>query len=243
MIRIAVVDDKKEICSHIEKYVSSFSAKQNIEIEVEPYFKSEEFIFAIKQNREVFDLIFLDIELDEKTGIDIANMIRYEMRDELQPIVYISGKSSYSLSLHDTHPLDFIVKPVEYDRFEKVMIRYLKITGKWTDVFSFQSGVDYVKIKINKIKYFSVVNKDILIHTVDGQYYFKGSLREIEQQLRKYDFLYIHRSYLVNPLYVKIFEYDKVILSDNKTKLPIGSSRRAGICKKRIELQHREKGD
>ena len=102
MIRIAVVDDDIKICSHIERYMTSFSKKYNQKIEVEPYTSSEGFFKSIQENHEVYDLIFLDIEVDEKTGIDIAKYIRYVMQDELQQIVYISGKTDYSLSLHDT---------------------------------------------------------------------------------------------------------------------------------------------
>ncbi len=241
MIRIAVVDDDIKICSHIERYMMSFSKKYNQKIEVEPYTSSEGFFKSIQENHEVYDLIFLDIEVDEKTGIDIAKYIRYVMQDELQQIVYISGKTDYSLSLHDTHPLDFIVKPIKDEQLEKVIIRYMKISGHWTNVFSYQVGRDTVKIKINEIRYFSVVNKDVVIHTIKDEDCFRGSIREIEESLRKYNFLYIHRSYLVNPMYIKIYEYDQVILNDGKTKLPIGSSKRAEIRKKRMELQRIKK--
>lgn len=241
MIRIAVVDDDIKICSHIERYMTSFSKKYNQKIEVEPYTKSEVFFKAIQENQEVYDLIFLDIEVDEKTGIDIAEYIRYVMQDELQQIVYVSGRIDYSLSLHDTHPLDFIVKPIKDEQLEKVVMRYMKISGHWTNVFSYQVGRDTVKVKINEIRYFSVVNKDVVIHTIKDEDCFRGSIREIEESLRKYNFLYIHRSYLVNPMYIKIYEYNQVILNDGKTKLPIGSSKRAEICKKRIELQRKKK--
>ena len=81
----------------------------------------------------------------------------------------------------------------------------------------------------------------MVIHTIKDEDCFRGSIREIEESLRKYNFLYIHRSYLVNPMYIKIYEYDQVILNDGKTKLPIGSSKRAEIRKKRMELQRIKK--
>lgn len=243
MIRIAVIDDKIEICGHIERYMHDFSLKYNQRIEIEPYTSSTTFLRAIKENHEVFDLIFLDIELDENTGIDIANFIRYEKQDELQQIIYISGKSSYSLSLHDTHPLDFLVKPLQNEKLEKVMLRYLKISGLWTDIFSYQIGRDILKVKISNIRYFSVKNKEIVIHKIDKEESFYSSLREIEEQLRKHNFLWIHRNYLVNPMHIQVFEYDQIILYDGEI-LPIGSSRKKEICRKRMEWQHnRKNGD
>lgn len=70
-----------------------------------------------------------------------------------------------------------------------------------------------------------------MIHTKFYEDLFYGSLIDIELKLKKFNFLYIHRSYLVNSLYVKIYEYDKVILLDD-TILPIGSSKRSEICKR-----------
>ena len=241
MIRVTVIDDNIEICAHIESCLHQFELKYNQEIEVEPYTSSDAFLQAIQQNHEVYDLIFLDVELDQKSGIDLANYIRYEKKDELQQIVFISGKSSYSLSLHDVHPLDFLIKPFSEIDLERVMTRYLKISGRWTDSFFYQQGGDTIKIKVSEIWYFSVLNKEVMMHTNSGIVSFHGSLREIDKQLRKDSFLYIHHSYLVNPEYVKIFEYDQVTLYDD-TVLPIGSSRRVDICKKRMEWQNARKG-
>ena len=76
MIRVTVIDDNIEICAHIESCLHQFELKYNQEIEVEPYTSSDAFLQAIQQNHEVYDLIFLDVELDQKSGIDLANYIR-----------------------------------------------------------------------------------------------------------------------------------------------------------------------
>ena len=86
MIRIAIVDDIIEICSSLERILLHYAEKIDEKIEVEPYTSSETFFSAL-DNNETFDLIYLDIEIDNKTGIDIANHIRSVMDDELQQIV------------------------------------------------------------------------------------------------------------------------------------------------------------
>lgn len=113
MLRVAVIDDQIGVCSYIEECLTEISRRIGQPIETEPYTRSSTFLEALRARHEVFDLIFLDIELDESSGIDIANVIRYEILDELQPIVYISGKTEYSLSLHDSHPLGFLIKPLQ----------------------------------------------------------------------------------------------------------------------------------
>ena len=141
MIRIAIVDDIIEICSSLERILLHYAEKIDEKIEVEPYTSSETFFSAL-DNNETFDLIYLDIEIDNRTGIDIANHIRSVMDDELQQIVYISGKPEYSIKLHETHPLDFIIKPIKQESVEKIMNRYMKISGRFTDNFTYNIGTD-----------------------------------------------------------------------------------------------------
>lgn len=235
MIRIAIIDDSLAVCGHLEQLLQGFGQKYQQKIESEPYSSSTAFLEAIRKS-EVFDLLFIDIELEQgRSGIEIADHIRNELGDELQQIVYISGKAGYSMALHHTHPLDFLIKPIQEEQIEKVMLRYLKMTGAWTDIFSYQSGGDTLKVKIGKIQYFSVRNKEIAMHTEEGITYFNGSLKDIRQQMESHGFMYIHRAFLVNPMYVQIFEYERVLLYDG-TELPIGSSRRAEICRLRMHM-------
>lgn len=238
MLRIAVVDDRVEVCGAIEAILLSLSEQIGQPIETEPYTTSTAFLHALCDLHEVFDLIFLDIELDVQSGIDIANRIRYELQDEFQPIVYISGNPEYSLALHDTHPLGFLLKPLKRDEIERVLLRFLKLSGIWSDVFSYRAGGDTIKVKVQDICYFTVSNREIVMHLTTGIQYFSGSLREIGKQLEKHGFIEIHRSFLVNPRFVQIFEYDRVILFDGEI-LPIGSSKRSEICRKRMEWAKR----
>ena len=234
MLRVAVDDDQIGVCAYVEQCLSALGRRIGQEVETEPYTRSSTFLEALRIRHEVFDLIFLDIELDEASGIDIARMIRYELLDELQPIVYISGKTEYSLSLHDSHPLGFLIKPLKPEDIETIILRFLRLSGRWSDVFSYRSGGDTIKVKLQSIRYATVSNREIALHLTDGVQYFTGSLREISTQLEKHGFLEIHRAYLVNPQHVQIFEYDRVILFGGEC-LPIGSSRRSEICRKRME--------
>ena len=222
MIRIAVIDDMCNICSYIEDVLLSFGKKIGEKIEVEPYMSTKKFILALK-NREVFDLIFLDIEIDDKTGIDIANYIRNTKDDEYQAIVYISGNTSYSLQLFETHPLDFLVKPLSDEKIEKVVMKYMKIYKKISDIFTYTIGADSFKIKMKDIIYFIVENHMINMHTKDTNIKFRNSLSKLEKQLNKNKFLRISKQILVNTIHVKEYHFNEVILY-NGAQLPIGRS-------------------
>ena len=233
MIRIAIVDDIIEICSSLERILLHYAEKIDEKIEVEPYTSSETFFSAL-DNNETFDLIYLDIEIDNKTGIDIANHIRSVMDDELQQIVYISGKPEYSIKLHETHPLDFIIKPIKQESVEKIMNRYMKISGRFTDNFTYNIGTDRYKIKMKEILYFNVSNHTTEMHTKNNVISIYGTLKALEKELKRYGFLRIHRKILVNSLHIKAYHYENVTLYNGES-LEIGKTYHNDVTSFKLE--------
>ncbi len=246
MIRIAVVDDICETCTQLEKFLFQIAERYNQKIEVEPFYSGESICKALK-NHDSYDLIFLDIELDKISGIDVGKFIRYTMNDELQLIVYFSANPQYSLQLHQLHPLDFLIKEIQISSVDRVFRRFLKLQQKWSDVFEYKCGHDHRTIKVKDIRYLKVENRMITIYLNESdnlsfsenavckdQYY--GTLQEAyDSQLKKHDFLYLHKAYLVNAAYIATFEYSRVILID-KTIIPIGSSKRKEIRLLQMQL-------
>lgn len=152
-----------------------------------------------------------------------ANHIRSVLEDELQQIVYISGKPEYSIKLHETHPLDFVVKPIEQEEIEKIMNRYMKISGRFTDNFTYNIGMDQYKIKLKEILYFNVRNHTIDMHTNNDIISIHGTLKTLEKELKKYGFLRIHRKILVNSTHIKAYHYENVVLYNGES-LEIGKT-------------------
>lgn len=254
MIRIAVVDDVCEVCTQLEKYLLQLSDKYNQEIEVEPFYSGKSICDALKKH-DSYDLIFLDIELDQISGIDVGKFIRDTLEDELQLLVYISANSQYSLQLHQMHPLDFLIKEIQFSDVDEIFKRFLKLQKKWSDVFEYKYGHDSMMVKVKNIRYLKVENRMITIFLKGsdnlpfsenaehkGQYY--GTLQEAsEKQLKQHGFLYLHKAYLVNSEYIATYEYHQVILTDH-TIIPIGSSKRKEIRLLQMQMCDKiEKGD
>lgn len=165
MIRIAVVDDVCEVCTQLEKYLLQLSDKYNQEIEVEPFYSGKSICDALKKH-DSYDLIFLDIELDQISGIDVGKFIRDTLEDELQLLVYISANSQYSLQLHQMHPLDFLIKEIQFSDVDEIFKRFLKLQKKWSDVFEYKYGHDSMMVKVKNIRYLKVENRMITIFLI-----------------------------------------------------------------------------
>lgn len=242
MIRIAVVDDNVPLCYSIETMLKDISDILSIEFIVEHYYDGERLCSDLK-NGVCYDIILLDIELKDMNGIQAADFIRTELDDELQQIVFISAKKQYSLELHSYHPFDFLIKPIKQSKLENLMKRFLKVRGEWNEVFTYKVGKSYETVKVKNIKYLTVFNRVVVMildTKTDNRVEFYGTLQKIySEQLKKFGFLFLHKQYIVNPIHIRIFEYDKVIMNDG-VQIPIGSSKRKEIRDRQINQSFTE---
>ena len=184
--------------------------------------------------------MFLDIELAKINGVQVGTKIREEYHDETTQIVYISGKQQYAMELFDSNPLNFLIKPLAYGDIKKVIDKFLKISGFWSDIFTYKIGHDIFRARLGEIMYFQSNGRKIKIFFKDGEDEIYGNLKELyDTQLQKYGFfLFIHRSYIVNYDYVRLFEHEKIVLF-NKKELPVAQSRRAEIRTLQRDLEKR----
>lgn len=113
-IRIAICDDEPKICAMLENMLIDILETRGVYYEIEPFYSGENLCVEIQ--RQIFDLIFLDIELKKKSGLDVSNYIRNELGDESVQIAYISAKTGYAMDLFEFRPINFLVKPLEYSK-------------------------------------------------------------------------------------------------------------------------------
>ena len=98
MIRIALVDDAVEIGTQLEAILIEITTNKGIAIDTDIYYSGKELCEHL-QNGEFYDLIFLDIEMPEFTGIDVSKMIRDNLKNDSTQIAYISGNKEYAIEI------------------------------------------------------------------------------------------------------------------------------------------------
>ena len=239
MIYVAVCDDELAIGAELEHMLLDIFGKQNIEYEIDVFFDGEELHKKIKAGAH-YDLIFLDIEFaqSEMNGVETGRLIRDVYQNHLTSIVYISWEKKYALHLFDIQPLNFLIKPLKYDKIEEVVNKYLKVTKLWSGTFTYKIGHNTFKVSIKDIVYLESYDRKLVIHLADGRKdEFYGSLKELyEEQLKKFDFLFIHASYLVNYDYITALKFNQVLLVNNTTPLPISKHRKSKIRERYAEM-------
>ncbi len=218
MYHVGVCDDSVNICSFIEKCLLQKAGRENIVIKMETWYSGEE-LWSYLQTEDQIDVLFLDIELLDMTGIEVAENIRKQLENWEIQIIYISGKTNYAQSLFKTQPMDFLVKPLDAEQIEEAFDTARKIISKGMEKFEFQNGKEHYFVAYSQIVYFTSSGRTVNIITINGNRGFYGKLKEISKNL-PHDFIIIHQSYIVNSKYIKRYVYETIELEDG-TILPI----------------------
>jgi len=247
MIYIAVCDDETKIGAELERALITIFNNMQVEHDIDVFFSGDELCRRMEAGAH-YDLIFLDIEFaqdawassspqgerpaqDATNGVEVGRLIRDAYQNNNVSIVYISREKDYAFQLFEIRPLNFLVKPLEHDVLTKTVKTYMKIAGLWSSEFSYNIGRDTLKVKVKDIVYLESSNRKLILHFADGRTdEFYGSLKEVyQEQLKKFDFLFIHASYVVNFDYISAIRYNQLLLTGSTTPLPISQGRRNEI--------------
>lgn len=227
MIKVAVCDDDRLICSQVEDILLKHASRNCMKISTDVFYSGESLLNYLQKD-DSYDLIYLDIELGEVSGIQVGQQIRKIMKNYTTEIVYISGKDNYYRQLFDVQPLNFIEKPINHQLVIKSLELALERLKKSTGFFQYQKGHEIYKVEISHILYFESLNREVRIMMTDQEDLFYGNLEDISIRVSGYSFLKIHRSYLINYNHASILRYSEVVMS-NGTVLPISRNRRQEI--------------
>ena len=149
---------------------------------------------------EQIELIFLDIEMPEMTGIEFLCSLT-----TLPQIVIISSKESYAINAFEFDVTDYLLKPFTYSRFCKAVNKAIERQKGKThhaaiggDEIFIKHGQTLVKLKYSDILWIEAMENYIIINTFEEKYTMHFTMRAIEAKLPPKQFLRVHRSYIVN---------------------------------------------
>lgn len=224
MIYIAVCDDDKEVCLEIEDALMKYSKQYCIKLSVDVFYNGESLLKYIEKGNN-YDLLYLDIEMGPVNGIEVGRQLRKVHKNYSIEIVYISANDGYDRQLFEVQPMHFIAKPIDASVVIQDLDLAIERGQRLGGFFKYKKGYDTYKVPVNDIIYFESLNREIKMVTTKGEELFYSSLSEVMLNVAKYQFLQIHRSYLINYNHVNILRYAEVVMS-NGTILPISKSKR-----------------
>lgn len=113
-LNIAICDDNMEFTGVMEEYLHK--AGVNVD-SYDVFYNGKDLLSIYNKGQAAYDVIFLDMELGDSIGIEIATKI--SKLDEYVLIVFVTSYKKYMLKSFDCHPFAFLVKPLKYDKFKE----------------------------------------------------------------------------------------------------------------------------
>jgi two-component system LytT family response regulator len=192
-------------------------------------------------NQSQIDLIFLDIEMPHFSGIDFINAI------EKKPlIIFTTAYSDYAVEGFNLGAVDYLVKPIPFNRFLKSVLRAQQIfipkslpianstvnTPEIEHDFMFvRAEYENVKLNFADILFIEGLKDYVKIYTTDNKYTLTLiSLIKLENLLSSKGFARVHRSYIINIKHVKSIQKNKILIADKR--IPISESYKTSFFEK-----------
>lgn len=220
MIKCLIIDDEPLAVKLLKDYAAKIP---DLEIMMAG---SDAFAgLQLAQNGEA-DLIFLDIQMPELTGIQFMKVLNGKCK-----IILTTAYEEYALQAFDHDVVDYLLKPFSLERFMTAVQKARERIGQGKpvpeaakpDYIFVKSEYRIIKIELKDILYFESLRDYVAIHTISaGKILTLQSLRSFEEALDGKDFLRIHKSYIIAIDKISSIERKRVIIQG--TYLPVGET-------------------
>lgn len=216
-LSIAVCDDDETDLQYITGLVGAWAERARIPVSVRTFPSAEAFLFHYEENRD-FDILLLDVEMGELSGIDLARQIRAQ--DSCVQIVFITGYSDFMAEGYDVSALHYLMKPVKPGKFEEVLSRAADLSRQERPFLLVTSEREILRVFFDDIYYAESQGHYMLLCTREAQYRVRLTVSGLLEQLDQ-GFYRCGRSFVVNLRHVCRITKSEVFL-DNHSSLPLG---------------------
>ena len=202
-VRTVIVEDEMPSLERLKTLLEDFS---NIEIVGE----AQDGPAAIQLIDELKpDLAFLDIRLPVFSSFEVLQRIKHKPM-----VIFITAYDEYALKAFEENAVDYLLKPTDSKRLAKSIDKVLKLhqsidnnilnviksvvaKGKFHDRFSVKIGNEVLFILTEDIYWFQAEDGYIFLHTIDREYIYDATLKELEDALNPKQFIRIHKSHII----------------------------------------------
>ena len=207
--RISMIEDSPSDLETLQKALNRFSKQKHVDFVVDTYRNAEHFLTEYKGNS---DLVFFDIELPGKNGMDGAKLLR--KKDDKVAIVFVTNLAHFAIEGYQVGALDYILKPVVYERFAIKLERVLSRLQRHESKYVIAKGLESIRrIDINDILYVEVNVHTLCYHLSGGEVVeVSGMLKALEEELRDDGFAKCKSCYLVNLKYLKEIAGEEAVM-------------------------------
>ena len=220
MIKFAICDDEPAMARELAGYLARYLEEHEVTAYSVSSFSSGR---ALLEAADGFDVIFLDIQMEEPDGMQTARLLRGQGDHSL--LIFVTVLKELVFDAFQVEAYDYLTKPLDAVRFARTMNRALRtLEQRATASIVIQQGSGCEVVPLSDVVYCEVLGRKVYLHKKDGTV--TGYYDRLEQLERRVDrrFFRCHRSYLVNLDYVRGCQTGQVLLSQGE-RIPVSRLR------------------
>lgn len=233
MLQAAICDNEEFFTQKIKSLLADLLKQYEIDAQIEPFVSAQIFLQACETRR--YDLVFLDVELGEIDGMNVACEMRTTNPDAI--LVFVSGFVRYAVQGYKVRAFRYLLKQELEEEFPlciKEVLQEIKRQKQTLSIKTVEGAT--VTVRLSDILYLESKNHNVSIHTAGGEYLVHDTLNHLCAQIPSEDFMRIQRSFCVNMRSVVQVKGNTVQLT-NKTVLT--ARRQAGpkLMRRFLQIQ------
>lgn len=216
-----IVDDEPPATRIVENYIGKVNFLEKVGV-FNDSLKALEFL-----NTQQVDVIFLDIQMPQLTGLQISKIISKDIK-----VIFTTAYPDFALEGFDLNAVDYLLKPIAFERFYQAVSK-LNSEPKTEVGSNNNAGPDFLFIKtdgknkfqkvfLNDILYVESLQNYVCIHISKQQIITHSSLKNVVESLPSTDFIQIHKSYVISLQHIESTDNFSVFV--NGKELPIGAT-------------------
>ncbi len=219
-MKILVVDDEQLARARVIRMLTTLGYRDILEAT-----NADEAIEIVRENE--LDLVLLDINMPGVSGIELGHELKY-LKNNIA-IIFQTAYEEHALEAFEIGALGYLVKPFSIDQLSTTLSRVVKQKESDSSYkLMSKNGEHYYLLKPEDIFYVKADLTEVMLRTSSGFSYSSQKISDLENKLKNYGFIRIHRSYLINPDKIKemiTIEQSKLRFSFNGISDTIESSK------------------
>jgi DNA-binding LytR/AlgR family response regulator len=217
MINCVIIDDEPLARKGLREYISDVDFL-HLAGEYDNPLKATEMI-----SRGEAQLLFLDIQMPKITGLDFMKTLQRPV-----PVIFTTAFPQYALDGFELNALDYLVKPISFDRFLKAALKakeYYEVRQKNDadktplaeagDYFFIKADNKLVKVSFNDILFIEALQNYVVVHTQDRKLITYLTFKSVEEYLPSSQFIKVHKSFIVSATKINSIEGNDILIGQH----------------------------
>ncbi|MBN8782207.1 MAG: DNA-binding response regulator [Sphingobacteriales bacterium SCN 48-20] len=227
MIRCLVVDDEPLAQNLLKNYIGKIASLELAGA------TSDVFAALDMAQQQKVDLIFLDVQMPELTGIQFMKILAGKCK-----VILTTAYEEYALQAFDLDVVDYLLKPFSFERFAAAVqkarerLQPLLRESNTAEHLFIKTEYKIVRVAVKDIRYMESMRDYVSVYTENERILTLQSLRAFEEQLRHTSLMRVHKSYIVNLDRIDKVERRRIVIGDKY--IPIGETYQDEV-KKRLQ--------